>query len=179
MFEVEVMTRLTLLIAIAYFLKKYTHSQSTGYLGCLTTNKECPNDNISFFFYTKSTSKNPIVLDLKRKETFINANFIKDRPLILLIHGYTGDKDYSPNSHIRPALFQRDDFNVISLDYSVLAKYPCYITAVGNLPTIANCTAQFLDYIIDNQFFSIDSIHVIGFSLGAQVSITKLIDRRN
>lgn len=170
------MTRLALLIAFAYFLNKNTHSQSTGYFGCLTTSQECPNENVTFYLYTKSTSDNPTVLDLKRQETIKNANFVKDRPLILLIHGYTGDKDYSPNSHIRPELFKKNDFNVISIDYSVLALYPCYITAVGNVPTIANCTAQFLDYIIDNQIFSIDSIHVIGFSLGAQVSFSKLID---
>lgn len=169
------MTRLTLLIAFAYFVKKYTHSQSTGYFGCISTHQECPNENVTFFLYTRSTADNPELLDLR---TIKNANFVKDRPMILLIHGYTGDKDYSPNSHIRPAIFQKDDFNVISIDYSVLAEYPCYLTAVQNLPTIANCTAQFLDFIIDNQIFSIDSIHVIGFSLGAQVSFAKLINDR-
>jgi pimeloyl-ACP methyl ester carboxylesterase len=158
--------KLAVLIALSIWIKGCVPT----IFECYKTTEICPNNNITFYLYTRNSENNPQLLDLRNPESVIQANFIKNKKLIFLIHGYTGDKDYSPNSHIRPALFQKDDFNVISIDYSPLAKYPCYFSAVGNLPTVANCSAQFLDFIIDNELFDIDSIHVIGFSLGAQAS---------
>lgn len=99
-----------------------------------------------------------------------SANYAKGRPFIVLIHGYTGHKDYSPNSHIRPALFQNDEFNVISIDYGPLAPEPCYIHAVNNLPVVAKCTAQLLDYMMEQKIFTLDDLHIIGFSLGGQTA---------
>lgn len=32
------------------------------------------------------------------------APFVNGRPLILLLHGYTGHKDFSPNTEIRPGI---------------------------------------------------------------------------
>jgi pimeloyl-ACP methyl ester carboxylesterase len=157
--------KLAFLIALSIWIKECVQ---TEIFGCYKTAEVCPNDNITFYLYTRSSENDPQLLNLSDPDSVTNANFVKDKKLIFLIHGYTGDKDYSPNSHIRPALFQKDDFNVVSIDYSPLAKYPCYFTAVDNLPTVANCSAQFLDFIIDQELFDIDSIHVIGFSLGAQ-----------
>lgn len=88
----------------------------------------------------------------------------------MLLHGYTGHKDYSPNSHIRPALFQNGEYNVISLDYHPLAPEPCYVQAVHNLPVVARCTAQLLDYMMSKGMFTLDDLHIIGFSLGAQTA---------
>lgn len=160
--------KLTILIVLAY----YVHGQSTsGSFGCITAIQECPNENVLFYFYTRNTSNNPLILSLKDKDSIKNANFLQDRPLIILIHGYTGDRNYSPNSHIRPAFFQKGEFNIISIDYANLAKYPCYFSAVKNIQTVSNCTAQLLDFILDTGVFNINSIHVIGFSLGAQVNM--------
>lgn len=104
------------------------------------------------------------------EQTVTTANYAAGRPFIVLLHGYTGHKDYSPNSHIRPALFQNNDFNVISVDYHPLAPEPCYVQAVHNLPVVAKCTAQLLDYMISQQIFTLDDLHIIGFSLGAQTA---------
>lgn len=153
-----------------FLILRISQGQSLGFFGCVTTKPECPNENVTFYFYTRETAENPKLLSLNEPESFNSANFIADRPLIILIHGYTGDHDYSPNSHIRPAFFERDEFNIVSIDYKTLAKYPCYLSAVRNIQTVSNCTAQFIDYIIDNDIFNVDSIHVIGFSLGAQVT---------
>lgn len=104
------------------------------------------------------------------EQTVTSANYAQGRPFVVLLHGYTGHKDYSPNSHIRPALFQNGEYNVISLDYHPLAPEPCYVQAVHNLPTVAKCTAQLLDYMMEKQIFTLDDLHIIGFSLGAQTA---------
>lgn len=90
--------------------------------------------------------------------------------MIVLLHGYTGHKDYAPNPYIRPAYFEKGEYNIISLDYHPLAPYPCYFNAVGNLPVVANCTAQLLDFLVQNKKVEFDDIHVIGFSLGGQTA---------
>lgn len=107
---------------------------------------------------------------MANEETVTSAKYTKDRPWIVLIHGYTGHKDYSPNSHIRPALFQNGEFNVISIDYHPLAPEPCYVQAVHNLPLVAKCTAQLLDYMMGKGMFTLDDLHIIGFSLGGQTA---------
>ncbi|XP_058816603.1 lipase member H-A [Topomyia yanbarensis] len=137
---------------------------------CFETERRCPNENVTFWLYTRQTQSNPTQLDLFEPGTIDHAPFAPDRPLIVLIHGYTGHRDYAPNDSIRPAYLDYAEFNIISLDYNPLVQEPCYYQAVRNLPTVANCTAQLLDYMVDRRIFTLDDIHVVGFSLGSQVS---------
>lgn len=139
-------------------------------MNCRIAPHQCPNKNVKFFLYTRETQENPTQLDISNEETILKANYATDRPFIVLLHGYTGHKDFSPNTEIRPALFQNNEFNVISVDYHPLAPEPCYIQAVQNLPVVANCTAQLLDFMINQKIFSLNKLHIIGFSLGGQTS---------
>lgn len=158
-----------LLVFCAIILSE-VHAQLWPSIGCVVAKHECPNENVQFFLYNRDRVDNPIELNVGNRRSLLTANFVEDRPLIFLIHGYTGDRDFSPNTEIRPAYLEHDDFNIISLDYSKLAAEPCYMTAVGNLQTVANCTAQLIDSLIDANVFTLDQIHVIGFSLGGQVA---------
>lgn len=51
-----------------------------------------------------------------------------------------------------------------------LARDPCYVTAVLNVPTIGKCAAQLIDELVIRKDIALERFHVIGFSLGAQVS---------
>lgn len=137
---------------------------------CIFTTHQCPNENVTFFLYTKNTQNTPTQLDMNKPSEILNAPFVKGRPLIVLIHGYTGHKNFAPSSYIRPAYFEKGEFNVISLDYNPLAQEPCYFHAVQNLPTVANCTAQLLDYLVNENIVPLEAIHVIGFSLGGETA---------
>lgn len=97
---------------------------------------------------------------MRDQSGILNANYAQGRPFIVLLHGYTGHKDYSPNTEIRPALFKNNDYNVISVDYHPLAPEPCYIQAVHNLPVVAKCTAQLLDYMMSQSIFTLDDLSV-------------------
>ncbi|XP_052870690.1 lipase member H-A-like [Anopheles cruzii] len=118
----------------------------------------------------RETEKNPTQLDMFNPATVMNAGFLRGRPLVVLIHGYTGHRDYAPNPTIRPAYLAHGEYNIISVDYGPLALEPCYLQAVRNLPTVANCTAQLLDFIIASRIVPLEDIHVVGFSLGGQTS---------
>lgn len=138
--------------------------------GCLSATHECPNEYISFFLYNRRHKTDPIELNVGNQKSLLKANFAEKRPLVILIHGYTGHRDFSPNTEIRPAYLKHADYNIISVDYKNLAAEPCYMTAVYNLPTVANCTAQLIDSLIDANIFTLERIHVIGFSLGGQTA---------
>ncbi|XP_055300075.1 endothelial lipase-like isoform X2 [Sitodiplosis mosellana] len=137
---------------------------------CYIADDKCPNENVTFWLYTRSTQDSPQQLNMANEDTITSAKYTEGRPWLVLLHGYTGDKDYSPNSHLRPALFQNGEYNVISLDYHPLAPEPCYVQAVHNLPTVAKCTAQLLDFMMGKGMFTLDDLHIIGFSLGAQTA---------
>ena len=57
--------------------------------------------------------------------------------------------------------------NVFVIDWSPLVKEPCYFAAVRNSPNVGKCIAQFVNYL---RVMNADSIHLIGFSLGAHVA---------
>ncbi|XP_055590260.1 pancreatic lipase-related protein 2 [Uranotaenia lowii] len=141
-----------------------------NFFKCFETPRRCPNENVTFWLYTRATAKNPTQLNMFEPETIASAPFVANRPLIVLIHGYTGHKDYAPNTSIRPAYLAHDDYNIVTLDYNPLVLEPCYYQAVRNLAVVANCTAQLLDFMIARKMFTLDDIHVIGFSLGGQTS---------
>ncbi|XP_036224293.2 endothelial lipase [Bactrocera oleae] len=134
---------------------------------CFVAKSECPNENVTFWLYTNATSNAPVQLDpLKLQKT----DFPVRRPVKILIHGYTGHRDFAPNTFIRPMLLQHEDVYVISPDYGPLVREPCYTSAVQNLPLAARCLAQLLNNLIDQDIVQNEDLHVIGFSLGAQVA---------
>jgi pancreatic triacylglycerol lipase len=137
---------------------------------CYRAKHECPTDDILFFFYTRATQFDPIVLNMKEPDEIMKAPFDFSRPLTVILHGYTGWKDYSPNTELRPAFFESGEQNIISVDYNPLVLEPCYYTATQNLQVVANCTAQILDFMVAKGLFKLENIHIIGFSLGAQAA---------
>ncbi|KAH8282651.1 hypothetical protein KR054_008976, partial [Drosophila jambulina] len=134
---------------------------------CKVLNGECPHENITFWLYSNSTRDNPVLLNPLDLNPW---DFQPARPLKILIHGYTGHRDYSPNSHIRPVLLDHEDVYVISVDYRPLAPEPCYVGAVQNLPLVSKCLAQLINNLVDRNIVPNENIHLIGFSLGGQVA---------
>lgn len=120
--------------------------------------------------FRSGTQNTPTELSMFDPTSIKSAPFQFDRPLIFLIHGYTGHRDFPPNIEIRPAYFKNGEYNIVSLDYGPLALEPCYVSAVRNLRVVGNCTAQLIDFLVTENYFSMDAIHVVGFSLGGQTA---------
>ncbi|VVC37247.1 Lipase/vitellogenin,Triacylglycerol lipase family,Lipase, N-terminal,Alpha/Beta hydrolase fold [Cinara cedri] len=136
---------------------------------CIEPPSRCPNPNITFYLYTRNVEA--YVLDFTKPESFLEAPFVLHAPIKLLIHGYTGHKDYSPNTELRPAYLRHRDLNVISVDYKELVQPPCYVQAVHNVPLVGKCTKMLLLRLFRlRPDLNLHDLHVIGFSLGAQVA---------
>lgn len=125
--------------------------------------------------WIRANQNNPIILDVGNNSALMAVPFLLNRPVKVMIHGLSGSKDSPPNSNIRPAYFQKDDYNVIALDYGPLVpSLQCYLEEMGqmkgNLRVVAKCLANLLDKLIFNNQINLNSIHTIGFSLGAHVA---------
>lgn len=64
---------------------------------------------------------------------------------------------------------RRTDYNVIIVDWSPLAAAPWYDRAVRNAKITGTYTARFIKYL-HSRNVSINNMHVIGFSLGAEAA---------
>lgn len=63
------------------------------------------------------------------------------------------------------------DLNVISVDYRELVQPPCYVQAVHNVPLVGKCTKMLLLRLFRMRpDLKLADLHVVGFSLGAQVA---------
>lgn len=58
-------------------------SESAILYSCLYARKECPNENVQFFLYTRETQESPVILDLSKPKSVLNAGYKNDRPLIV------------------------------------------------------------------------------------------------
>ncbi|XP_049868072.1 pancreatic triacylglycerol lipase-like [Pectinophora gossypiella] len=137
--------------------------------GCIQPELECPNENITFWLYTRANQDKPHQLTVSDPESIKSAPWVKDAPVKILIHGYTGYKDFSPSIEIRPAYMECCDYNIISVDYNPIAKEPCYVEAAHNTELVGMCTAQLVDELVQNYGIPLNLIHPIGFSLGGQI----------
>ena len=61
----------------------------------------------------------------------------------------------------------RGEYNIIFVDWAVLAPGPCYVNVVHNTKHVGACVAQLVERILET---GTTDMHVIGFSLGAQLT---------
>jgi len=96
--------------------------------------------------------------------------FSTPKPLKVLIHSYTGNRDTTPSYQLRPKLLRIPGINIISIDYSKLAPNQCYLAAVQNAHLVGRCLAKFLLSFLTRGLIFARDIHLIGFGLGAHVA---------
>ncbi|XP_059472437.1 pancreatic lipase-related protein 3-like isoform X2 [Neocloeon triangulifer] len=97
------------------------------------------------------------------------SNFDPEKDTKILLHGYKGRGDGDNAKRIRNAFFDREDVNIFSVDWSNGAKGPNYLRAVANAELVARQLAHLILEMIA-MGSNPKQIHIIGFSLGAQVA---------
>ncbi|XP_017494544.1 PREDICTED: inactive pancreatic lipase-related protein 1-like [Rhagoletis zephyria] len=141
----------------------------TGFpFDCIFASEECPNEHIKFWLYKNATQGEPLLLHALN----LSATAFEPRwPLKILIHGFNGNQHASPNQESRPILLHTQQAHVISVDYSRLTRFPCYYPwATSNARVVARCLAQLIDQLIARGIYTASDLHLIGFSLGAQIA---------
>lgn len=68
------------------------------------------------------------------------------------------------------AYLRRGHYNVILINWPKLAVLPWYITAVRNAKVVGPYVAHMIRWLDAQKAVSLSKLHVIGFSLGAEVA---------
>ena len=61
------------------------------------------------------------------------------------------------------------DYNIIGVDWSDLARAPFYLSAATNTRYVGKAAALLVDFLVQ-QGASLDTMHLLGFSLGAHAA---------
>lgn len=67
------------------------------------------------------------------------------------------------------AYLHRGGVNIIIVDWSPMCAFPWYSHAVLNTRIAAKYLAKFIEYLVYKKFY-LSKIHLIGFSLGAEIA---------
>ncbi|XP_004536577.1 phospholipase A1 [Ceratitis capitata] len=123
---------------------------------------------VDYYLYTKS---NPYVAQkiTANQKSISSSNFNATNPTRLLIHGWTQDYKADMNTLIRDAWLSRGDYNIIAVDWA-RARSIDYISSVLAVPGVGKKIAGMIDYLSRNQSMSLNTLEVIGHSLGAQAA---------
>ncbi|KAL5279313.1 hypothetical protein ACFFRR_003726 [Megaselia abdita] len=167
------MLRITLLAVLFSLAFCQTSPTRINEDGCpeVLSSSQCPRKDITFWLYTitnKDGVKFPSGNNTEDYEKFYSS--LISRKLVVLIHGYGENVNNSKTNIIKEKLLEIQQANVLSMDYSSLAPRGCYIEAVKNSRVVGRCLAQFIDFLIHYIKVPRSNVHVIGFSLGAQIA---------
>ncbi|XP_037821224.1 phospholipase A1-like [Lucilia sericata] len=128
----------------------------------LTTNP------VNFYLYTKANPTEGQEITASKK-SISASNFNAKNPTRITIHGWTSSKDDYVNSGIREAWLSHGDYNMIAIDWG-RARSVDYATSVLAVPGVGKKIADLVNFLVKNYGLNLDTLEVIGHSLGAHVA---------
>ncbi|XP_050441589.1 phospholipase A1 VesT1.02-like [Adelges cooleyi] len=143
--------------------------QDLSYWNCkLKLSTSCPNSDVTFFLYTSGRTKRRFHIDLKNKQPLHYSGWNPNKLNVIIIHGFNGAENQNHMTIIRNAYLKRGDFNVFTVDWMPLTRYPCYLSSLSNMRLVSLCAAQFYSHLTYSGA-SAFNIHCVGHSLGAHL----------
>nr|CAD7409252.1 unnamed protein product [Timema poppensis] len=127
-------------------------------------------ENIQFHLYTRENREQAEVGTLNKTFLPSFSNFRPKRPTKVLVHGF-GDnvRESYMVPLLKEAFLDHDDYNVLAVNWGLLAATPWYNTAAYNTAPTARHTAALLDHLTESTGARMKDFHLVGFSLGAHV----------
>ncbi|CAH0725592.1 unnamed protein product, partial [Brenthis ino] len=132
----------------------------------------CPRDNtidIQYYLYTRSNPRFPEIIDPNVPNGLSQTRFDTNRPTIIYLFGFSEATTGPSTVNLRNAFLRSGDYNFIGVNWSRLVVFPWYISAVRNTRYMGEQLANFIEFL-NNNGVPAGSLHVIGFSLGAEAA---------
>ncbi|XP_039284418.1 lipase member H [Nilaparvata lugens] len=124
-------------------------------------------DDVKFFlFYYGSENGTVQSTDITEDVSSISS----DVPLTVILHGFMGSPHGMSTQMLIEAYIKRNTSTVVGVDWQQLAQGPWYSRAAEGAEEVANRLAHWLTSAVEANRTSWDHIHLVGFSLGAQVA---------
>ncbi|XP_039493723.1 phospholipase A1 VesT1.02 isoform X2 [Drosophila santomea] len=125
-------------------------------------------NDVSFYLYTRHnpTTGKEIRADSSSIE---DSHFDKNQGTRFVIHGWGGRYTDSMNVKITRAWLSKGDYNVIVVNWD-RAQSVDYISSVRAVPGAGAKVGEMIEYLHEHHHMSLESLEVIGHSLGAHVA---------
>ncbi|XP_020717837.1 phospholipase A1-like [Ceratitis capitata] len=125
---------------------------------------------VVFYLYTNQNPTTPDVLVTGDASSLSASHFDKANPTKFIIHGWQSSSDSELNPLIRDAYLSKGDYNIISVDWRKDASSLNYAYSASRVPEVGKIVAGMIDFLYQQGSITFDRLHVIGHSLGAQIS---------
>ncbi|XP_023308368.2 phospholipase A1 VesT1.02-like [Lucilia cuprina] len=123
---------------------------------------------VTYHLYTQSNPKKGQKITADGK-SIAKSYFNPAHPTRFVIHGWTQSYTADMNKEIRDAWLSIGEYNIIVVDWA-RARSVDYATSVLAVPTVGKKVANMIDYLVKIHGMSLDTLYVIGHSLGAHVA---------
>ncbi|XP_060827402.1 pancreatic lipase-related protein 2 [Bombus pascuorum] len=133
----------------------------------------CPIDvdrDIEYLLFTRRNPTCGTTLNISDPYSLRKSNFNDRYPTVIFIHGYSGSARAGSATAIRDVYLKRGEYNIILVHWTKLAGLPWYVTAVRNTRIVGPQVARLVNWLDAQGAISLASLHVIGFSLGAEIA---------
>jgi len=124
---------------------------------------------VSLDLYTNSNG-GPYRLQVNNINNLANSGFNPQNPTKILIHGFSGNGKKGIIIEGKNAYLGRGDYNIIGVDWGLLAAAPNYPFAVLNTRPVGEHVAELIDFLVAQTGARLEDFHLIGHSLGAHVA---------
>ncbi|KAG7310881.1 hypothetical protein JYU34_003713 [Plutella xylostella] len=124
--------------------------------------------NNQYWLYTRRNRQNHQLLVNGNANSINNSNFVRGRPIKVIVHGWNNNGRSDVNTLVTAAFLDVQDCNVIVVDWSRLAS-GTYNSAANGVPDIGRHLGNFLVWLVGQTGSNWNNVHLVGFSLGAHV----------
>lgn len=126
-----------------------------------------------FFLYTRNASSSePVVLAATSNDTVANATaLLSDVRTFFVVHGFNDKTTNAWVQDLKDALLERLECNVVLVDWAAGAQASRnYLQAASNTRVVGAELARLAAMLSDEGVIPLDTMHVIGHSLGAHAA---------
>jgi len=131
---------------------------------------EQSEDAVTFYMWTHPSRLEYRPVQLGNLSSLLAAGYNSSWPVKVLIHGFGDSGITSWTDRLRKAYFTTGKYNIISVDWELMATSPWYATAVKNTEVVGRVTARLLVWMVADAGCSWERVHVLGSSLGAHAA---------
>ncbi|KAI4494491.1 hypothetical protein M0802_008812 [Mischocyttarus mexicanus] len=125
--------------------------------------------SVKFLLYTRQNPTNGYVLKYADLENLYESNWNISNPTRIVTHGWRGDSNSNSCVEIRDAFLKVNDYNIIVIDWGVVASDIFYNKVKACIPRVAEYVGTFINYLHVYGQLEFNETLVIGHSLGAHL----------
>ncbi|XP_053610563.1 pancreatic lipase-related protein 2 [Plodia interpunctella] len=131
----------------------------------------CPleDTDIQYKLFTRANRRTFQIIPVGDSAALRSTNFDPRNPTVIYLMGFSEATTGVSTTTLRNAYLSRGECNFIAVDWARLIAFPWYAAAVKNTRYMGQQLATFVEFL-EREGIRASSLHVIGFSLGAEAA---------